>query len=52
MTFLVYRIGALFIIMVSNFGIIKKKKTHVLRALEMVILSYSVYDWAVYLKDS
>ena len=51
MTFLAYQIGALFIIMVSNFGIIKKKK-HVLRALEMVILSYPVYEWAVYLKDS
>ena len=49
MTFLAYRIGA---IMVANFGIIKKKKKHVLRALEMVILSYPVYEWPVYLKDS
>lgn len=40
MTFLVYQIGALFIIMVSSFGIIGKK--HVLRALEMLILSYPV----------
>ena len=42
MTFLVYPIGALFIIMVSSFGIIGKKKKRVLRALEMLILSYPV----------
>ena len=40
MTLLVYQIGALFIIMVSSLGIIGKK--HVLRALEMLILSYPV----------